>query len=157
MSNDDGSRRGGLGRSLQDILASTSGQTSTADASLFGQQGGDTGWIDVGSTRVKAIRWMPASGGNYGEEGYTSAEAYTGNLYVRFIKYDTAYVYRGVPRPTADAVYGMGMAGAGIGRYVNDVLNGYSPRGYASDVITGEELAAIFNGDGGSYQGPGSR
>ena len=99
----------------------------------------DTGWIDVGSTRVQKIRFVP-----------NSNDPYMGTLYVRFHKYRTAYAYRGVPRPTAEAVRGMGMAKHGIGSYINSVLDGFS-RDYCSDA----ELMTYFDGDGGSYRGPG--
>jgi len=113
-------------------------------------EAGDTGWIPVGSTRVKEIRWVPTS--NAGFSVFEGSDAsYVGNLFVRFIKRDTAYVYRQVGRPTSDIVYGMGQAGQGIGSYINSVLNGY-PRDYCTD----QELVTYFGGYGGTYRGPGT-
>ena len=94
----------------------------------------DTGWIPVGSTRVREIRYLPNSE----------------RLFVRFHKYDTAYVYRGVTTPpfTQAATYGQG--GSGLGGYINDVLNNFN-RDYCSPL----ELDKYFGGYGGSYRGPG--
>lgn len=153
-------RQRGLGKGLDDILASSSGVApgSALEEMLTGQGAsgevaGDTGWIDVGSTRVAAIRWVPTVGPGRQEgertAGFQSTDQFSGNLFVRFIKYDTAYVYRGVPRPTADLVYGMGMAGKGIGSYVNSVLNGFT-----RDYCTQTELNLYFGGYGGTYRGP---
>jgi hypothetical protein len=100
---------------------------------------GDTGWVDVGSSRVKEVRFVPSGPGMFD----------VGNLYVRFNKYDTAYVYRGVGRPIANNVNEMGMAGSGIGSYINSVLNGFS-----RDYCTDEELNKYFGGYGGTYRGP---
>lgn len=100
---------------------------------------GDTGWVNVSSTRVAAIRFVPTTADLFG----------VGNLFVRFKKYNTAYVYRSVTRPMADQVNGMGQAGSGIGSYINAVLNAF-PRDYCSQ----DELDSYFGGDGGSYRGP---
>jgi hypothetical protein len=101
---------------------------------------GDTGWIGVGSTRVKEIRFVPDTADIFS----------TGTLYVRFIKYDTAYAYRGVGRPQADQVNTMGQAGKGIGSYINAVLDNFQ-RDYCSQ----DELNVFFGGYGGTYRGPG--
>lgn len=137
-----------LGKGLGEILSRPGVPEGTVET-LFGEDTAnaralDTGWIDVGSTRVKQIRWIPMS-----ELGSGVGDSYMGNLYVRFVKYETAYVYRNVPRPTMDVVYGYGMAGAGIGGYINSVLNSF-PRDYCTD----KELTDYFGGWGGSYRGP---
>lgn len=95
----------------------------------------DTGWIPVGSTRVKEIRYLPD----------------TNRLFVRFHKYDTAYVYRTVTDPTFVQTVQLGQAGSGLGGYINDILDNF-PRDYCSP----EEIDKYFGGYGGTYRGPGT-
>ena len=116
------------------------GQPSVEREKYLENRPGDTGWMGVGSSRVKEVRFVPD----------TTDIFSTGTLYVRFKKYDTAYAYRGVGRPMADQVNAMGQAGSGIGSYINAVLNNFD-RDYCSQ----DELDAYFGGDGGSYRGPG--
>jgi len=124
---------------LSDPLSTQAERDAYLQNNPEANQPGDTGWVNVGSTRVAAIRFVPTTPDVFG----------IGNLFVRFKKYDTAYAYRGVTRPMADQVDMMGKAGSGIGSYINAVLNGFT-RDYCSQT----ELDQYFDGYGGTYRGP---
>ena len=66
------------------------------------------------SSRVEAFRYSALEGG-------AEVTGYTGTLFVRFIKYGTAYKYLNVP----SHIFQSFASAQSKGRYINSVLNGY--------------------------------
>ena len=78
------------------------------------------------STRVRAFRFVP-------HDPNDTTDAGIGTLYMRFIKYDTPWVYRNVPHGVYAA---LATDGVSKGRFVNSTLNAFEySHAAASDML----------------------